>query len=93
MSSIQTIIRFILYDPSLSGVTTGCILPIGIVYCYLEFKLRYLKNLKMFSIRVKELFGAYSFAEKNTDGFLLLKKKKKKKKKKTWETELLSNVR
>ena len=27
-----------------------------IVYCYLEFKLRYLKNLKLFSIRVKELF-------------------------------------
>ena len=24
--------------------------------CYLEFKLRYLKNLKLFSIRVKELF-------------------------------------
>ena len=27
-----------------------------IVYFYLEFKLRYLKNLKLFSIRVKELF-------------------------------------
>ena len=26
------------------------------MYCYLEFKLRYLKNLKLFSIRVKELF-------------------------------------
>ena len=25
------------------------------MYCYLEFKLRYLKNLKLFSIRVKEL--------------------------------------
>ena len=25
------------------------------VYCYLEFKLSYLKNLKLFSIRVKEL--------------------------------------
>ena len=29
--------------------------PWAIVYCYLEFKLRYLKNLKLFSIRVKEL--------------------------------------
>ena len=31
--------------------------PIGhdSVYCYLEFKLRYLENLKLFSIRVKEL--------------------------------------
>ena len=27
--------------------------PKAIVYCYLEFKLRYLKNLKLFSIRVK----------------------------------------
>ena len=25
------------------------------MYCYLEFKLSYLKNLKLFSIRVKEL--------------------------------------
>ena len=29
--------------------------PWAIVYCYLEFKLRYLENLKLFSIRVKEL--------------------------------------
>ena len=28
---------------------------VAIVYCYLEFKLSYLKNLKLFSIRVKEL--------------------------------------
>ena len=28
----------------------------AIMYCYLEFKLRYLKNLQLFSIRVKELF-------------------------------------
>ena len=27
----------------------------AIVYCYLEFKLSYLKKLKLFSIRVKEL--------------------------------------
>ena len=26
------------------------------VYCYLEFKLRYLKNLKLFSVRIKEWF-------------------------------------
>ena len=26
------------------------------MYCYLEFKLCYLKNLKLFSIRVEELF-------------------------------------
>ena len=28
------------------GVKIGCILPIAIVYCYLEY--RYLKNLKLF---------------------------------------------
>ena len=42
-------------------VTTGCSLPIGYysVLVFLksvEFKLRYLKNLKLFSTRVKELF-------------------------------------
>ena len=29
--------------------------PLAIVYCYLEFKLRYLKNLKSFSIIGNEL--------------------------------------
>ena len=42
------------------------------MYCYIEFKVRYLKNLKLFSIRVKELF----------EPIVLPKKKKKKKKKK-----------
>ena len=37
------------------GVTTECILLIGYSACYLEFKLR-LKNRKLFSTRVKELF-------------------------------------
>ena len=41
------------------------------MYCYLEFKLRYLENLKLFSIRVKELYEP-----------IVLQKKKKKKKKK-----------
>ena len=39
------------------------------MYCYLEFKLHYHKNLKLFSIRVKELF----------EPIVLPKKKKKKK--------------
>ena len=36
------------------------------MYCYLEFRLRYLENLKLFSIRVKELFEPIgpSFAKK-----------------------------
>ena len=43
---------------SLYGVTTGCFLPIGysVGYCYHKFKLRYLKNYKLFWSRVKELF-------------------------------------
>ena len=40
------------------------------MYCYLEFKLRYLKNLKLFSIRVKELFEPIVLRKKG-DGFLL----------------------
>ena len=55
------------------GVTTEYILSIGyIVYCYLEFKLRYLKNLKLFSIRVKELFEPIVLWKKAM-GFALFK--------------------
>ena len=43
-----------------------------IVYCYLEFKLRYLKNLKLFLIRVKE-FEPIVLRRKD-DGFLLFLK-------------------
>ena len=42
------------------------------MYCYLEFKLRYLKNLKLFLIRVKELFEPIVLQKKKKgDGFLL----------------------
>ena len=34
----------------------GAFCPLAIMFCYLEFKLRYFTNLKLFSIRVKELF-------------------------------------
>ena len=40
----------------LKGLQLDAFSPKAIVYCYLEFKLSYLKNLKLFSIRVKELF-------------------------------------
>ena len=36
----------------------------AIVYCYIEFKLNYFKNLKLFSIRVKELFEHIVFVKK-----------------------------
>ena len=55
---------------SLKGSQMVAFSPKAIVYCYLEFKLRYLKNLKLFSIRVKELLEP-----------IVLRKKKKKKKK------------
>ena len=54
------------------GSQLGAFSPKAIVYCYHEFKLRYLKNQKLFSIRVKELFEP-----------IVLQKKKKKKKKAT----------
>ena len=41
------------------------------MYCYLEFKLSYLKNLKLFSIRVKELSEPIVLWRKG-DGFLAL---------------------
>ena len=34
----------------------------SVAYCYLEFKLSYLKNLKLFLIRVKELFEPIDYS-------------------------------
>ena len=49
------------------------------VYCYLKFKLRYLKNLKLFSIKVKELFEAIVLrGKKKAHGFLLFHMNAKK---------------
>ena len=36
------------------------------MHCYLEFKLSYLKNMKLFSIRVKELSEPIVLEEKAT---------------------------
>ena len=52
------------------------------MYCYLEFKLRYLKNLKLFSVRVKELFEPINLRKKKGDGFLLFLKAF------SWETDI-----
>ena len=57
----------------MKGSQLGAFCPQAIVYCYLEFKLHYLKNLKLFSIRVKELFEPIVLQRK-TDGFLLFLK-------------------
>ena len=52
------------------------------MYCYLKFKFRYLKNLKMFSIRVKELFEPVVLKKKKSDRFRLFLKAF------AWETDL-----
>ena len=39
------------------------------MYCYLEFKLSNLKNLKLFSIRVKELSEPIVLCEEKATGF------------------------
>ena len=51
------------------------------MYCYFEFKLCYLKNLKLFSIRVEELYEPIVL-QKKADGFLLFLKAF------SWETDL-----
>ena len=40
------------------------------MYCYLKFKLRYLENLKLFSVGVKELFEPIVLKKKKPTGFL-----------------------
>ena len=62
------------------GSQLGTFCPWAIAYCYLEFILRYLKNLKLFSIRVKELFEPIVVLpqkqnkKKKSDRFLLFLK-------------------
>ena len=44
------------------------------MYCYLEFKLGYLKNLKLFLIRVKELFEPIVLRGEKATGFCSFQK-------------------
>ena len=53
MSMVKIVIHIILY---LKGSQLGAFCPYAIVYCYVEFKLSYLKNLKLLSIRIKESY-------------------------------------
>ena len=69
------------FNSFIRGSHLGAFCPYAIVYWYLEFKLRSLKNLKLFSIRVKELFEPIVLRRKG-DGFLLLLKAF------SWETDL-----
>ena len=55
------------------GSQLGVFCPWAIVYCYIEFKLRYLKNLKLFSIRVKRIIWACSVMNKSRWVFALFK--------------------
>ena len=43
----------------------GAFFPKATVYFYLKFKLSHLKNLKLFSIEIKELFEPIVLWEKN----------------------------
>ena len=52
----------------LTGLQLDAFSPWAIVYCCLEFKLSYLKNQKLFSIRVKVLFEPIVLWRKG-DGF------------------------
>ena len=52
------------------------------VYCYHEFKLRYLKNQKLFSIRVKELFEPIVLKKKRRRLFAFFFKAS------SWKTDL-----
>ena len=56
---------------ALKGSQLGAFCPYAVVYCYLELKLHYLKNLKLFSIRVKELFEPTVLRKTKGDRFLL----------------------
>ena len=59
---------------SAKGVTTGALFPYVIgVYCYLEFKLCFFLNLKLFATKVKDLFEPIVFAENNRRYFALRK--------------------
>ena len=55
------------------GSQLGAFWLYAIVYCYHEFKLRYLKNQKLFSIRVKELFEPIILRKKRRRVFALFK--------------------
>ena len=65
------------------GSQLGTFCPQAIVYCYLEFKLCYLRNLKLFSIRVKELFELTVLWKKAKRQLVLLFLKAF-----SWETDL-----
>ena len=43
------------------------------MHCYLEFKLRYLKNLNLFSIKVKELYEPKGLRGKGNGCLVFLK--------------------
>ena len=75
--------------------------PLAIVHCYLEFKLCYFQSLKLFSIRVKELFKPI-ILEKRQRVFALLKRiflrnrplseaQELRSKMHNWEEKFLSN--
>ena len=55
----------ILHTSGIKGSQLDVFCPKAIVYCYLEFKLSYLKDLKLFSSKVKELFELIVLKKQN----------------------------
>ena len=51
------------------GSQLGAFFPYAIVHCYHEFKFCYLKNLKLFSVRVQELFELIVLRKKKAIDF------------------------
>ena len=84
-SIIELCTCLICRDHNIKVSHLGAFCPYAIVYCYLKFKLRYLKNLTLLSIRVKELFKPIVLRKK-ADGFLLFLKAF------SWETDLWVTV-
>ena len=69
-----------------SQLGTFCPYKQAIVYCYLDFKLHYLKNLKLFSIRVTESFESIVLQKTNKQKTNKHRNKTKKQKQKQKQT-------
>ena len=71
----ELIIQSLVHYQILKGWQLGALCPYVIVYCYLIFNLRYLKNLKLFSIRLKQLFESIVLLFLKAKVILRLKRK------------------
>ena len=66
---LKAVIKPIHATLTVQGVTTDEFCPYIKVYCYLELKHCYLKNMNLLSIRVKELFEPIIVWQRKCDKF------------------------